>query len=94
VNRAPSTNVSEIIVYSTSWCPDCRHVKRFLKERGVTFIEINIDESPDAEDLVLRINHGRRKVPTLTIDGRPFACSPYNPTQLAEELHVPLNPSR
>jgi mycoredoxin len=94
VNPAPTTDVSEIILYSTSWCPDCRHVKRFLKERGVAFIEINIDESPEFEDLVLSINHGRRKVPTLTVDGRHFSCSPFNPHQLAEELHVPLNPSR
>ncbi len=84
----------EIILYSTSWCPDCRHVKRFLSERGIAFREINIDDSPEAEELVLRMNHGRRKVPTLSVDGRHFSCSPFDPHQLAGELHIPLNPPR
>jgi glutaredoxin len=55
------------------------------------FREVNIDESPDAEEIVLRANDGRRKVPTLEIDGRFFACSPFDPYLLAEELKIPLN---
>jgi mycoredoxin len=84
--------MSEIILYSTHWCGDCRRTKRFLKDRGIAFREINIDEDPDAEDLVLRVNDGRRKVPTLEVDGRYFACSPFDPYLLAEELKIPLNP--
>lgn len=81
-----------VTVYGTSWCSDCRSTKRFLKERGVEFREINIDEEEDAEALVLRVNNGRRKVPTIEVDGRYFACSPFDPYQLAKELNVPLNP--
>lgn len=84
--------MSEVTVYSTAWCCDCRRAKQFLKERGVAFSEVNIDESSDAEDLVLRVNNGRRKIPTLEVDGRYFACSPFDPCQLAEELKLPLNP--
>jgi mycoredoxin len=84
--------VDTIRVYSTRWCPDCRWTKQFLRERGIAFEEINVDEDPDAEDLVLRVNEGRRKVPTLEVDGRYFACSPYDPEQLAAELKIPLNP--
>jgi mycoredoxin len=84
--------VDTIRVYSTRWCPDCRWTKQFLRERGIAFEEINVDEDPDAEDLVLRVNEGRRKVPTLEVGGRYFACSPYDPEQLAAELNIPLNP--
>ncbi len=84
--------MSEVTVYSAAWCCDCRRAKQFLKERGVAFREVNIDGSPDAEDLVLRVNNGRRKVPTLEVDGRYFACSPFDPSELAEELKVPLSP--
>jgi mycoredoxin len=83
--------MNEITMYSTSWCGDCRRAKQFLKERGISFHEINVDEDPDAEDLILRVNHGRRKVPTLEVDGRFFACSPFDPYLLAEELKIPLN---
>jgi len=80
-----------IIMYSTPWCGDCRRTKLFLKERGIEFREVDIDQSPEDEALVLRVNNGRRKVPTLEVDGRYFANSPYDPYKLAEELKIPLN---
>jgi glutaredoxin len=80
-----------ITMYSAGWCPDCRRVKNFLKERGVEFQEVDIDQDEESEDLVLRVNNGRRKVPTLKIGERYFACSPFNAQKLADELHIPLN---
>jgi mycoredoxin len=84
--------MAEVTVYGTTWCADCRRAKRFLRDRGVVFREVNIDETPEAAELVLRVNDGRRKVPTIEVDGRYFACSPFDPYQLAEELKIPLNP--
>lgn len=52
-------------IYTTTSCSDCRRAKKFLKERGVILREVNIDEDPDAEELVLRVNDGRRAVPTF-----------------------------
>jgi mycoredoxin len=84
--------MAEITIYSTCWCGDCRRAKQFLRERGVQFREVNIDSSPEAEALVLRVNDGLRKVPTIEVDGRYFACSQFDPYQLSEELKIPLNP--
>ncbi|MGD0955440.1 MAG: glutaredoxin family protein [Candidatus Acidiferrales bacterium] len=81
-----------VTIYGTTWCADCRRAKQFLRERKVAFREVNIDEAPDAEELVLRVNNGRRKVPTIEVDGRYFPCSPFDPYLLAEELKIPLNP--
>ncbi len=85
-------NVDAITIYTTRGCSDCRRAKNFLRERGVSFREVDIDEAPEAEELVLRANDGLRKVPTLEVQGRFFACSPFDPYQLSEELQVPLNP--
>jgi hypothetical protein len=30
-------------------------------------------------------------VPTLEVEGRYFACSPFDPSKLADELKIPLN---
>jgi len=49
-----------ITIYSAGWCPDCRRVKNFLKERGVQFHEVDIDTDEKSEELVLRVNNGRR----------------------------------
>jgi mycoredoxin len=80
-----------IVIYSTTWCPDCRRAKSFLKDRGLEFREVNIEHDPDAEDLVLRVNNGRRKVPTIQIGDRYFACSPFSASKLACELNLSLN---
>jgi mycoredoxin len=82
----------DLILYTTAWCGDCRRAKQFLNERGIAFLEVNVDEDPEAEDLVLRVNDGLRKVPTIRVEGRYFACSPFNPYLLAEELKISLNP--
>jgi mycoredoxin len=89
--RMERTNMANVTIYGTPWCGDCRRAKNFLRERGVAFREVNIDETPDAEELVLRVNNGLRKVPTLEVNGHYFACSPFDPYLLAEELKIPLN---
>ncbi len=81
-----------VTMYSTAWCPDCRRAKTFLKERGVNFREVNIEEDPAGEEIVIKANDGKRKVPTLEVGGRFFACSPFDAEQLAEDLNIPLNP--
>jgi mycoredoxin len=84
--------MDRVRMYTTSWCVDCTYAKQFLRERGIAYDEINVDEDPDAEELILRVNDGRRKVPTIEVEGRYFACSPFDPEQLAAELKIPLNP--
>lgn len=86
--------MAEITVYSTCWCRDCRRAKQFLRERKIPFREVNVDQSPEAEELILRVNNGLRKVPTIEVDGRYFACSPFDPHRLAEELKIPLEPAK
>jgi mycoredoxin len=80
-----------ITMYSAGWCPDCWRTKKFLRDRGVEFHEVNIEEDEEAEELVLRVNHGRRKIPTLKIGERFIACSPFNAQKLADELQIALN---
>jgi mycoredoxin len=88
----PGENVRPVTMYTTRGCPDCYRVKYFLKQRGVAFCEVNIEEDEAAEAIVISANRGKRKVPTLKVGDHYFACSPFNPVQLARELGVPLNP--
>jgi mycoredoxin len=82
-----------ITMYTTEWCPDCRRAKSFMKERGVVFKEVDIEQDPTAEDIVMKANDGKRKVPTLRVGDHYFSCSPFNPVALASELKIPLNKS-
>jgi mycoredoxin len=56
-----------IVVYTTSWCPDCIRSKRVLRRLGVEFEEINIDEVPGSEQRMKDLNGGSDRVPTLVI---------------------------
>ncbi len=76
----------KVRMYTTSWCGDCRRAKWFLSARHVPFEEINIEEQPDALEFVVRVNQGKRRVPTFAINGRAFHCSPYDPAKLEREL--------
>lgn len=75
-----------IKMYTTTWCGDCRNAKRFLKEQGIPYEEINIEQSEGAAEYVMSLNKGKRKVPTFEIDGRTFNLSPYDERKLRAEL--------
>jgi mycoredoxin len=83
--------MEEITMYSTAWCPDCYRAKSFLRERGVAFHEVNIEEDETGEAIVIGANNGKRRVPTIKVGDRFFVCSPFNAQQLADELNIPLN---
>lgn len=63
------TATAEVIVYSTTWCPDCHRAKAFLTSRGETYREIDIEAEPEAATIVAAHNDGKHVVPTFAIDG-------------------------
>ncbi|MDQ3255408.1 MAG: glutathione S-transferase N-terminal domain-containing protein [Acidobacteriota bacterium] len=78
-------------MYTTTWCGDCRNAKRFLNDNGIAYEEINIEEHDHAAEHVMKINNGKRKVPTFEIDGRAFNLSPYDERKFREELGLNKN---
>jgi mycoredoxin len=80
------THMAQIKMYTTSWCGDCRMTKMFMAEKGISYEEIDIEQTPGAAEIVMKANDGKRKVPTLDIDGRFVAVSPFNRRQLEEAL--------
>jgi glutaredoxin 3 len=55
-----------VLLFSTSTCSWCRREKRYFKEHGVPFKEINIDRDPDAGRDIVR-KTGQRGVPVIKI---------------------------
>ncbi len=54
-----------IVVYSTTWCPDCIAAKTVMKAMDVAFEDINIEENPEAASKVIALNNGNQSVPTI-----------------------------
>jgi glutaredoxin len=58
----------------------------------VEFREVDIEQDPTGEAIVMKANDGKSVVPTFDVGGRYFSCSPFDAEQLAEELKIQLNP--
>ena len=65
-----------MIVYSASWCPDCREAKRFLQSNNIPYTEVDIETTPGAAQEVIT-NTGKRAIPQFVIDGK--WVQPYQP---------------
>ncbi len=63
-------------VYSTDWCPDCHRAKAYLNAKGIAFREVDLETTPEATELVIQHNQGKRIVPTFEIRGRFYGNPP------------------
>ncbi len=75
-----------IVIYTTAWCADCRAAKRFLQTKGLTYEEIDIEKNPEAAAVVMKLNGGMKKVPTLDIEGRMVSGDQFNPARFEKDL--------
>ncbi len=66
----------QIVVYSASWCRDCREARRFLDANHIPYTEIDVEETPGAIDEVVA-HVGKRAIPQFVIDG--VWVQPYQP---------------
>jgi thioredoxin reductase (NADPH) len=67
VARAAELARPRVRIYTTTWCSDCSVAKRYLRQRGVDYEEIDIEETPGAAELVETWSGGYRTVPTFVI---------------------------
>ena len=48
-------------MYSTKWCGYCQRLKRDLRDVGIDFEEVDIEQVPGAAELVEKANNGIRQ---------------------------------
>lgn len=65
-----------VLVYSATWCRDCREAKRFLEKHQIAYTEIDIERNPGAAEEVVR-QVGKRAIPQFVLDGKWI--QPYRP---------------
>lgn len=58
-------SVPLMTMYSTVWCGYCQRLKKQLAEHNVDYSEIDIEQNPDAAQIVEQVNEGNQTVPTL-----------------------------
>ena len=65
LNDLYNTKPSTIVMYSTTWCPDCKRTRRFLDGNNIKHIDIDIGKDPNAVAFLESISRARIHIPTL-----------------------------
>jgi thioredoxin reductase (NADPH) len=63
----------KVVLYGADWCPDCRRAKRFFQDNQINYKFIDIDKNADAVSYVTSVNNGKRIIPTILINDKPFS---------------------
>lgn len=66
----------ELVVYGTGWCPDVRRSRALLDAAGVPYHYVDLDQDTEAATVVRRLQHGRRRIPTLLWPDGTFLVEP------------------
>jgi glutaredoxin len=59
----------EIVLYCARWCRDCKKAKAWLDERGLKYVEVDIDYNMSARNQVRQWGKGFLVTPVINIGG-------------------------
>ena len=54
-----------VTMYSTPWCGYCMRLKGQMDREGIAYEVVDIEQHPEAAEVVERVNHGNQTVPTV-----------------------------
>lgn len=76
----------QLTLFGADWCPDCRRAKSYLDDHGINYLFIDVDEHNWATEKVESINNGKRIIPTILLNNKPYT-NPNN-AKLKELLNI------
>ena len=80
-----SKSGSNITLYGTNWCSDCKRSKKFLGEQRVRYDYINIEEDAAGQAFVQKLQNGGMTIPTIVFADDSVLIEPSN-AELATKL--------
>jgi thioredoxin reductase (NADPH) len=76
---------TNIKLYGTDWCSDCKRSKRFLGEQRIHYDYINIEENMEGQAFVKELQKGGLTIPTIVFEDGSVLIEPTN-AELAAKL--------
>lgn len=76
---------TNIKLYGTNWCSDCKRSKKFLGEQRVHYEYINIEEDAEGQAFVQKVQNGGLTIPTIVFEDGSLLIEPSN-AELAAKL--------
>ncbi|MCG5245437.1 glutaredoxin 3 [Methylorubrum extorquens] len=59
-----------VTIYTTAWCPYCSAAKSLLREKGVSFNEIDVEKTAGSRATMIQRAGGRTSVPQIFVGDR------------------------
>lgn len=60
--------MSNVTIYSASWCGFCHSAKQYLDKLGVKYEDIDVEKDPKAAEAAVS-KSGQRGIPVIDIEG-------------------------
>ncbi|MDD5633770.1 MAG: glutaredoxin domain-containing protein [Candidatus Omnitrophica bacterium] len=60
--------MKKVVIYSTPTCPFCQRAKKFLKDKGIEFQDVDVSENEERIEEMIK-KSGQMGVPVLDIEG-------------------------
>lgn len=76
---------TNIKLYGTDWCSDCKRSKKFLGEQRIHYDFINIEEDQEGQAFVRELQKGGLTIPTIVFEDGSVLIEPSN-AKLAAKL--------
>ena len=76
---------TNITLYGTLWCSDCKRAKQFFGEQRVHYKFVDVDADAEGLALVEKANKGKHIIPTIVFDDGSTLVEPSN-AELAAKL--------
>lgn len=73
-----TTTEAGITMYGADWCGDCIRAKAWFAEHDVDYAYVNLEEVPEAADIVLERNNGLKRIPVIVFPDDSHLTEPSN----------------
>ena len=70
-----TTHPETIVVYSTTWCPDCRRSRAYMTSKKIDFLDVDIGKDNEAFMFVEKLTR-RVRIPTIVFPDGTFLIEP------------------
>lgn len=62
--------MAKVQIYTTTYCPFCMRAKALLRSKSVEFEEIDVTDSAQMREKMIKLSGGRRTVPQIFINAK------------------------
>jgi thioredoxin reductase (NADPH) len=69
-----------ITVYGAPWCPHCKRVKKFLAAHRVPYLQVDIEEQPEAIERLKELEGGKQVIPLVEFGDGTHEVNPSDET--------------